>query len=140
MDHDDMFEKLRKATGPQPEYGGSSGGKSEQSESGDFDHDQMLPKDAMLRLLKLKFAKLSAENNKKEHEAIEGYDETLHCLKKVVTGDGDSDADDNLPGEFLELCKKFRDDIIEIERDELNHAKKLEKWHLIFSGLEPMED
>lgn len=125
MDYEEMF---------------SESGEKHTKEAKDFDHDESIPKEAVLRLIKLKLSKLCAENNKKEHEAIEGYDETLHCLKKTVIGDGDNDADDNLPQEFRETCKKFRDDITEITRDELNHAKKLEKWHLIFSGLEPMED
>lgn len=77
-------------------------------------------------------AKVVAENNRKEAEAVEGYTEQLKAIfraKEVFTDQGVLSALDDLEAETREKIA-----------DELSHSRSLNEEYTELTGIEPKED
>lgn len=77
-------------------------------------------------------AKVIAENNRKEAEAVEGYTEQLKAIAKVRSLFSDTDV----VGALDELEAETREKIA----DELSHSRSLNEEYTELTGIEPKED
>ncbi len=78
-------------------------------------------------------AKIIAENNRREAEAVEGYTEQLKAIARAREAFSES-------GEAAQWLERFEETTREKIADELNHSNSLNAEYSDLTGIDPKED